>query len=219
MLSVMSSKYPYTLAPVPLGAFLDKLKTVGVPDKINEEYLRSVGYGSSNHRAFVSVMKHIGLLDSNGTPNARYRSGLRGGDAGKLLVAEGIREGYKELFTTFPNAESLSTAELTTFIKSKTDLGDRALGAAVSTFQAVCKFGDFGRAAPVTGKETEREQEKPEDKKSRKEALSTGNGSVTINVNIALSVDATSDPSVYDAFFAAMAKHLKVLDGGSANSA
>jgi hypothetical protein len=42
---------------------------------------------------------------------------------------------------------------------------------------------------------------------------------VTINVNIALSVDATSDPAVYDAFFAAMAKHLKVLDGSSSNSA
>jgi len=35
-------------------------------------------------------------------------------------------------------------------------------------------------------------------------------------VNIALSVDATSDPAVYDAFFAAMAKHLKGLMDGSA---
>jgi hypothetical protein len=40
-----------------------------------------------------------------------------------------------------------------------------------------------------------------------------GPNNVTINVNIALSVDATSDATVYDAFFAAMAKHIKVLDG------
>jgi hypothetical protein len=48
----------------------------------------------------------------------------------------------------------------------------------------------------------------------------SNNGAVTINVNIAFSVDATSDPSVYDAFFAAMAKHIKVLgdDGGTSDS-
>ena len=41
-------------------------------------------------------------------------------------------------------------------------------------------------------------------------------GAVGITVNISLSVDATSDPAVYDAFFAAMAKHLSgLVDGGA----
>lgn len=211
------SHFPYTVAPGPLGEFMEKLKNVGVPDKIDYAYLSQIGYSSSNHRPFVPVLKHIELLDGSGVPTDKYRKGLRGGEAGKAIVAEGIRNGYKDLFNTYPDAATRSTADLTTFVKANTDLGDKALRSAVSTFQTVCKFGNFG--APVPEENGEDAQEKPARERKRVEKADGQSGAVTINVNIALSVDATSDPAVYDAFFAAMAKHLKVLDGNSANSA
>lgn len=210
------SQYPYTLAPGPLGEFLEKLKNVGVPDKIDYAYLSQIGYSSSNHRSFIAIMKHIELLDGGGVPTDRYRKGLRGGEAGKAIVADGIRGGYKELFNTYPDAATRSTADLTTFIKANTDLGDRALSSAVSTFQKVCKLGNFGAPAPEAPDE---EEQKPLRERKKEEKGEPAPNAVTINVNIALSVDATSDPAVYDAFFAAMAKHLKVLDGGSSHSA
>jgi len=217
----MTSAFPYTLTPSAFAKFLDKLKDVGVPEKIDRTYLSQIGFASANHRPFIPIMKHVDLLDASGKPTERYRKGLRGGDAGMSLVAEGIRKGYKSLFDTYPDANARSTTELTTFIKTHSDLGDRALQSAVSTFQTLCKFGAFDTpSTPPENVEGEVSRKNAKaDAKSKPEPPGVSGGAVTINVNIALSVDATSDPAVYDAFFAAMAKHLKVLDGGSANTA
>lgn len=215
------ANFPYTVAAGALSEFLAKLKTLAVPPKIDSTYLASIGFASSNHRAFVPVLKSVGLLDSSGVPNERYRLGIRGGDGS--LIAEGIRQGYKPLFDVYPNAESMSTTDLQKFIGAHSSYGERALGAAITTFQTLCKFGDFGAtptaipALPAGGGQSgasgggspasQQVQQNPPPA-----------GSVTINVNIALSVDATSDPKVYDAFFAAMAKHIKVLDGSAKSS-
>jgi hypothetical protein len=213
--------FPYTLTPSAFAQFLEKLKDVGVPAKIDRTYLSQIGFASANHRPFIPILKHVDLLDASGKPTDRYRRGLRGGDAGKALVADGIRQGYSTLFETYTDANARTTAELSTFIKTHSDLGDRALQSAVSTFQTLCKFGSFD--TPSTPPETVEEQPQETPVKNsppaREKPEPSSGGAVTINVNIALSVDATSDPAVYDAFFAAMAKHLKVLDGGSSNSA
>jgi len=175
-------------------------------------------------------MKHIDLLDRGGAPTDRYRRGLRGGDAGRRLVGEGIREGYKSLFDTYPDAYRQSPQALETFISAHSDLGGRALTAAVATFQAACTFGDFADgdddSLQVISDEDEALDHPINKGSSGRDQINqvrdpkSNSGAVTINVNIALSVDATSDPSVYDAFFAAMAKHIKVLgeDGGSSHS-
>lgn len=217
--------FPYTLTATALVEFLNKLKTVAVPAKIDQQYLRSIGFSSSNHRSFISLLKFINLLDQQGTPTGRYRRGLRGNDPGQ--IAGGIRNGYKALFDVYPNAESLSPEDLGKFIAANSSYGERAVSAAVKTFTTLCDFGDF-RSAPITeasapealashtfttravGGSTE--SDLPEGTSS---THGSATGNVTINVNIALSVDATSDPEVYDAFFAAMAKHIRVLDGST----
>jgi hypothetical protein len=210
----MVAKFPYTIAPGPLSELLEKLKNIGVPDKIDQTYLAQIGFSSSNHRPFIPIMKHVGLLDGSGVPTDIYRRGLRGGEAGKKLVANGIREGYRDLFATYPDAATRPTSDITTFVKTHTDLGDKALRAAVTTFQTLCKFGDFDGVPSAADRGGE---ERPIQKRASR-GSEPEPGSVTINVNIALSVDATSDPAVYDAFFSAMAKHLKVLDGSSSNA-
>lgn len=221
MLQSMSadSSFPYTPTPGKLEEFLKKLQTIGVPTKIDQKYLGAVGFGSSNGRPFIPIMKKINLLDGSGKPTDHYTKGLRGGEAGKRLVAAGIRDGYAALFAIFDDAPSRSSSELATFVKSHSTHDDRKVALAVSTFQALCRFGDFSGATTAGNVSQVDEQDAAEVEpvvaraKGGRSAESAGN--VTINVNIALSVDATSDPAVYDAFFAAMAKHIKVLDGST----
>ncbi|CAM3633546.1 DUF5343 domain-containing protein [Occultella aeris] len=212
--------FPYTPTPGKLEEFLQKLQSVAVPPKIDQKYLVSVGFGSSNSRPFIPLMKKIGLLGQGGVPGDIYTKGLRGGDVGRALVADGIRAGYSNVYEVFDDAHDRSAAELATFFKSHSTLDDTKVGLAVSTFKALCKFGDFSGGGSSGGK-VKKKAGGPEDGDSRGDSGGGhgGQSSVTINVNIALSVDATSDPKVYDAFFAAMAKHIKVLDGGSTNSA
>jgi len=98
------ASFPYTLAPHALEELLVKLKTAGVPAKIDFPYLNALGYKSSNHKSFVPVMKYVGLLDSGGQPTDVYRQGLRGGKQGEGIIADAIRDGYSDLFRTYPNA-------------------------------------------------------------------------------------------------------------------
>ncbi len=215
------SNFPYSVASSALAAFIDKLKTVAVPPKIDHQYLRSLGFSSSNHRAFVPLLKFIGLLDQSGVPTERYKKGLRGDDPKQ--IADGIRAGYKALFDVYPNAEALSATDLQKFIAANSSYGERALSAAVKTFKTLCEFGDFSAAPGSTtetlalppGSEVRGSSAATDSEGSRTVNTSSNQGNVTINVNIALSVDATSDAKVYDAFFAAMAKHIKVLDGSA----
>jgi hypothetical protein len=211
------NSFPYTPTPRKLEEFLQKLQSIAVPPKIDQQYLGAVGFGSSNSRPFIPIMKKVGLLGQGGVPGDIYTKGLRGGDAGRALVADGIRTGYSNVYGVFDDAHDRSAAELATFFKSHSTLDDKKIGLAVSTFKALCKFGDFSGGGSGAGKVT-----KPTGGSKAgdtdEEGGEGGQPNVTINVNIALSVDATSDPKVYDAFFAAMAKHIKVLDGGSTNS-
>lgn len=95
----------------------------------------------------------------------------------------------------------------------------KKVGLAVSTFKALCKFGDFSGGGSSRAKIKKVSGSNGGDGGEDCSSGHGGQSNVTINVNIALSVDATSDPKVYDASFAAMAKHIKVLDGGSTNPA
>ncbi|MFJ4343407.1 DUF5343 domain-containing protein [Streptomyces sp. NPDC088915] len=216
------NSFPYTPTPGKLEEFLEKLQGMGVPTRIDKQYLSSVGFASSNSRPFIPLMKKIGLLDRSGKPTELYTKGLRGGESGRALLAAGIRSGYGNVFQIYSDAHNRSDTELATFFKSHSDLDDKKVGLAVKTFKVVCKFGNFNSVAGAAGKEDEGDEgdadEQDESTKGRhqRQQGSNGAGSVVINVNIALSVDATSDAAVYDAFFAAMAKHLKGLTDGGA---
>ncbi|MCI3273346.1 DUF5343 domain-containing protein [Streptomyces cylindrosporus] len=214
------NSFPYTPTPGKLEEFLEKLQGIGVPARIDQQYLGSVGFASSNCRPFIPIMKKVGLLDGSGKPTELYTKGLRGGEGGRALLSAGIRAGYDNVFQTYSDANSRSDTELATFFKSHSDLDDKKVGLAVKTFKAVCKFGDFNSSAGNAGKEGDEGEvdEQADLAKGRRQRQqgSNGPGSVVINVNIALSVDATSDAAVYDAFFAAMAKHLTGLTDGGA---
>lgn len=203
-----------------LEEFINKLQNVGTPEKITTDYPKSIGFGSSHARGFPSVLRYIGLLDSSGKPTDAYKKGLRGGAPGKKVVGEAIAKAYKPLFDVYPDANTHADSDLVTFVKSHTDLDNEKAGLVVRTFKVLCKFGDFDGLG-VADPDDDDEREHHEDDKSkqrRRRSGSSGNpgSGVVINVNIALSVDATSDPAVYDAFFAAMGKHLKgLMDGGS----
>src|SRR4051812_13042104 len=73
------ASFPYTPTPGKLEDFLKKLQGMGVPGKIDYQYLGAVGFASSNCRPFIPIMKKVGLLDGAGKPTELYTKGLRGG--------------------------------------------------------------------------------------------------------------------------------------------
>lgn len=216
-----SIHFVFSRTPGKFEEFLTKLQSVGAPEKITTVYPAQLGFGSSHARSFPTVLRYAGLIDGAGVPTEAYKKGLRGGKNGRALVGAAIKQAYKPMFDMYPDADSHAESDLVTFVKSNSDLDHDTAGLVVRTFKVLCKFADFDGVSDAADDDGDAGDAGGSaagggNRHRQRHHRDAGPGGVTINVNIALSVDATSDPAVYDAFFAAMAKHLTGLSDGTA---
>lgn len=56
-------KFPTVQSSDKFKSFLRKLDEVGMPDKVDLPYLKSIGFNSSSHRSFIPAIKFIGLVE------------------------------------------------------------------------------------------------------------------------------------------------------------
>jgi len=107
----MAAEYPYVLTPDAFRDFVTKLKTVGVPDKVNKQFIASLGFKSSNHQKFPGVLKFVGLVDSAGKPTQEYRAALRDPKSGPGALAGYMGNLFDNKKTRFEmNMDTLNVA-------------------------------------------------------------------------------------------------------------
>lgn len=200
--------YPYTQNTGNLTSLITSIGKHGVPDRFTTKDLPVWGYKSSNDRSIVSVLKFIGFLDNSGAPSDLWRQART--EPG-LATAAGVREGYKALFQTFPDAERKDSEALTNFFKAKTDVGDAVIKQMVGTFKALSQLGDFSSASEIEPAVEVRETETATARVSPISAQVKSPSGMTVNLNVELALPADESGKVYEAFFKAMKKHL--LDG------
>ncbi len=204
------AEYPYTTVPGKIPQLFSKIKYVGIPPKVTQNWLKSIGFRSSNDRSLIPILSFIGMTDSSGVPTEswkRYRSA-----EGPQVLANCIRRGYEGLFQIYPDAPSRDRKELESFFASHSSVGKQAITKTVSTFLELCKLADFTTAASsVDAEQTPADvrDDNREDFVDMKDRKNQSN--YTININIHLAIPETNDPDVYDLFFKALKKH--VLDG------
>lgn len=137
-------EYPYVLSVDKFGEFLGRLEGIGVPDRVDQKFLETLGYTSSNDRKFVQTLRFLDLVDKqSGTPTEAYQKVFRSGEEGRIELAQVMREKYEELFNTYPDAHRKDSEALQNFFKARTKLGSRALQGIVTTFKILCSFANF----------------------------------------------------------------------------
>lgn len=166
-------------------------------------------------------MRQVGIVEPHGEPSALWTA-LRTND--RVAFAEGIRNHYSELFSTYPDAHRKDDEALVAFVRSKTNYAEQAQRLAVRTFKVLTQFGDFDQVpSPDTlGRQTDggkpEGQGAPAGQSRRRRAegpnSGPGGGPVALTVNIQLQLPASEDGDVYDKLFAAMGKHLRGLVAG-----
>ena len=55
-----------------LGQFFEKLLDGQAPEKFTREFLRDLGFKSSNWHAAIALLKGLGFLSAEGIPTALY---------------------------------------------------------------------------------------------------------------------------------------------------
>jgi hypothetical protein len=221
---IVPEEYPYVTSASRLQEFLERLGETGIPQKINQKWLESLGYKSKNDRRFLGVLRFLGLIDSSGTPTEAYRSTLRRGAQGRAEFAKLIRESYADLFATYPDAHRKDNEALQNFFTAHTDVGSKAVQLMASTFKTICTFSDFegevgtdanGLVAADYSNGSAEVTSTPIPSKvpnisnsSTTNTLDSVAQPLVINVNIQLEIPTTSDGQVYDSLFKSMAKHI-----------
>jgi hypothetical protein len=203
----MPAEFPYINNPASLRKFLEKIRTVGVPDKVSIVYLNSLGFKSTNDRPIIPILKFLEFVDSSGVPKPLWQQYRPKETAGAVLAAA-IRKAYGELFSTYPDAARKDNEALRNFFSTHTKVGEATLNLIVRTFKTLCEVGDFAAEPPeldsIDLKALAADKEKGLTLTGK---FKTQTGPA-ININIQLQLQATEDPKVYDNFFAAMKKHL-----------
>ncbi len=226
----MAESPSFTTVPGRLPELLKRIRDTGVPPKATLEWLRSLGFKSSNDRTLLRVLRQIGFIDASGVPQPAWRE-YRGADHRQVL-ARALVLGYDMLYTTYADAHSRPATDLANVISTKTDAGKQTIDKTVATFKNLVKEADFEDTPSGPGSSTEATSGAGNRANAAGDDSDAGNGGsggvrrsdvisrtqttagLTINVNVQLTLPETKDEKVFDAFFSAMRKHL-IDDYGS----
>lgn len=209
----------YTLKTGSIQAYFDAMLDAQPPERFSVKFLENLGFTSTNDRLFIGILKDIGFLNRDGTPQQRYFDFLDRTRSAQIL-ADGIREAYADLFSVNTKANEFTVQDAknklrTLYSGKKTDL---VIGNIAKTFRALCDIADF-TGAPATRQdrqtdeeqiEASQEEREPSPRHIHDEALPPS-GKIRVSglqyhINIVL--PETRDQAVFDAIFKSLRDHL-----------
>lgn len=198
--------FPYTQVTGKMKTFFAKIQQVGKPETVDKKWLASIGLKATNDYTIIPVLRFIGFVDQSSKPTDRWMSYRDKSRAGNVL-AEGILEGYAELFQTYADTHRRSDEDLRAFFSTKTTAGAQVVSKTVTTFKTLCELADF-EDVPVEGPPIQPVQLTEGGLGAPTKIPKELGAGVTININIQLTLPDTTDDSVYDKLFSAMKRHL-----------
>jgi len=197
------AEFPYTTVPGKIKPFFQKIQEAGLPSKVTQKWINSIGFTSSNDPSIIPLLKKLGFIDRSGVPT-ELRARYRDKDLAPKVMAEAIKNAYKELFETYPDAYRKDKEALRNFFASQTGKAENTIEKMIQTFKALCELADF---------ESNSEEYPHNEVVPSREGLTTlmekqTPKGLTINVNIQLQLPATTDEEVYDKLFRSLKRNL-----------
>lgn len=147
----MDTNVPYMPSVTHLYQILDAIQKAGVPDVFNLDFLKDLGFTSSNDRPVIKVLKYLGMIDSSGRPQNTYREFVNHTKA-KGVLAGRIRSAFDDLYLSDKDAHNKTAEELKGWFKTKTGVSDSVAKKMATQFKSLASYADF-RAAPATSSE------------------------------------------------------------------
>ncbi len=194
--------YQYMVSNNKIAQIFDKIKTAAQPSKFTSEFLKNIGFTSSNDRAFINVLKNLEFLSADGIPTTYYGD-LRDSKSKKVIALQ-IRKYYKELFAINTNMNQANDTEIRGAISRVTGKEEDDVKRMSATFKALCNYADFN--------ETNEDNTMPniEEPEPMNTIFSTPNNNELpeFHYNIQIHLPATTDISVYNAIFKSIKDNL-----------
>jgi hypothetical protein len=147
----MEQDVPYMPSIKNVHAILNAIQRAAVPEAFTVDFLKDLGFTSSNDRPIAKLLKFLGMLDSANRPQTSYREFLDHTKA-KAVLAGRIRAAYDDLFTADKNAHTKTASALKGWFRTKTGVGDKVAEKMATTFRSLAQYADFSASPPVESK-------------------------------------------------------------------
>jgi hypothetical protein len=195
-----------------LQAILDSIRAAQAPERFTVKFLENLGYKSTNDRNIIPVLKTLGLLDESGAPKPRYYRFLDQ-ELWKQVLAEGVREGYGDLFALNNSAHQMDLKWVKNKLKTLTQgsKSEPVLNKMAMTFVSLAKLGDFSTpstAKPIAPKPEEAAQLPTTSPEEGKRSDTSRGRHLSLAYNIHVELPAVRDQAVYDAIFRSLRENL-----------
>jgi hypothetical protein len=202
----MTDTYPYMVSNNKMGPIFEKIKTAARPSKFTNEFLKTIGFTSSNDRAIIPLLRRLGFITDDGTPTSSYDK-LKDNTQNKHVIGERMKDLYSDLYTVDENIHSASDDEIKGAISRITGKDAKLVNYYFATFKTLASLARFD-GAPATKKEKEK-QERPQDQGASKPVDENPiKPKSDFHYNIQIHLPATTDISVYNAIFKSLKDNL-----------
>lgn len=159
----MDENVPYMNTVSKLHGMLDKIQSAGVPESFNNDFLQDLGYTSSYDRAFIKLLRYLGMLDASNRPQESYKQFMDHTKAKKIL-AQRLRNAFDDLYLSDKNAHTKQVTQLKGWFKTKTGSGDAVANKMASTFKSLASYADFSGGPVIEVKHDAPPPPKPDGK-------------------------------------------------------
>jgi hypothetical protein len=203
------SEIPYTSLTGKIKAYFDKFREAGIPPKVNNPWLNSLGFKSGNDYYIVGVLKYIKFIDSSGVPTDFWRQ-FKDPSKSKAVMAQAIKQGYGELFATYSDASKRSRDEIYAVFSSKSGKAKTTVDYMVNTFVNLCQLADFEAPSVLLAQPSATPSPTPAvpTQITGAKLPITPEGGVRLDVSIRIELPVTQDADVYDKIFKSLKKYL-----------
>lgn len=157
----MNADVPYMMSVANLHKMLDAVQRAAAPDVFHLDFVKDLGFTSSNDRGVVKLFKYLGFLDGSGRPQTSYREFMNKEKAKQILASQ-MRSAYDDLFKADRQANSKTVDNLKGWFKTKTGAGDAVAQKMASTFKSLAQYADFNAPEAVERADPDLQKENSE---------------------------------------------------------
>lgn len=194
-----------------LSEFFRRIAESQAPNKFTTQHLKDLGFGSSNYRAVIPLLKALGFLNADGVPTPRYHD-YRNSAQSKTVMAEALKDAYGDLFTIKSKPTNSDRELIEGKFKSSHNSSPNMAKLMASTFYSLLALADLPSADGKRKDKVEEEKEPlpstqtPQEKHADDKAATRHLPSLHYNIQIHL--PATKDVEVFNAIVKALKDHI-----------
>lgn len=193
-------------------AIMSKIIEGTAPEKFTTAHLKAIGFGASNDRTMVPLLKDLGFLSTEGVPTQRYHD-YRNTARSKKILGDALKEAYTEIFHITANPTQSDKPSIAGLFKSTHNVSEQVAGFMANTFLVLLDIADLSqekKTSKVTIETTkvEKKVESPIRETANHNIIPQTQLIPNLRYNIEIHLPATKEIEVYNSIFKSLKEHL-----------